>query len=185
MVIIPVIRSREENVLKTIEYARNPVIDREGWPTGPWDNEPDKVQWRDETTGFPCLIVRNRMGGLCGYVGVPRGHRFYEVDYDNVSLNPDGSYDEDNYPPAHGGLTYASKCQVGPEDQTICHVVEPGEDDDVFWLGFDCGHWMDLQPRMVMLDRELGMGREHGSYKDIAYVKRNVEELAAWLKENS
>lgn len=173
--------------MQTIEYT-NPQIDREGWPAGPWDDEMDKIQWLDEATGFPCLIVRNRLGGLCGYVGVPRGHRFYEVDYDNVSIgDDDGPYDENNYPPAHGGLTYANKCLDGPEDQTICHVVEEGEDDDVWWVGFDCAHAFDLLPGMLALNKKYGEFPHHkeDTYKNVAYVKRNVEELAAWLKEHS
>ena len=56
----------------------------EGIPPGPWDNEPDKIQWVDETTGLDCLMVRNWWGSWCGYVGVPEGHPLYEV----------GTYDE-------------------------------------------------------------------------------------------
>lgn len=171
--------------MQTIEYYNSPLLDRVGWPSGPWDDEPDKIQWLDEATGFPCLIVRNRMGGLCGYVGVPRGHRFYKVGYDAVSIGDEMEYNENNYPPAHGGLTFSNKCLEGPENGTICHVVEEGEDDDAWWLGFDCSHYMDITPRMLMLDAEFGFQKEHGSYKDVAYVKQNVAELAAWLKEHS
>lgn len=35
---------------------------------GEWKDEPDKIQWQDEATGFPCLIVRGPSGALCGYV---------------------------------------------------------------------------------------------------------------------
>lgn len=50
-------------------------IDRTGWPSGPWDDEPDRVEWRDEATGLPCLALRNDMfGSWCGYVAVPPGH---------------------------------------------------------------------------------------------------------------
>jgi len=169
--------------MQRIEY-KNPVIDREGWPEGPWDDEPDKIQWLDEATSLPCLIVRNRMGGLCGYVGVPPGHRFYEVGYDSVTLSDsDEGYDEASYPPVHGGLTFADRCADGPEDRTICHAVEEGESDDVWWLGFDCGHWQDLLPGMLALDAKLGLvTSELQTYKDVAYVKRNIEELAVWLK---
>lgn len=172
--------------MKTIEYT-NPTVSREGWPSGEWDSEPDKIQWRDETTGLPCLIVRNRLGGLCGYVGVSRGHRFYEVDYDSVSIGGDSdSYDEAHYPPVHGGLTFSNRCADGPEDTTICHVVEPGEDDDVWWLGFDCGHFMDLMPGMLMTDIRLGANAylPDTTYKNVSYVRANVEELARWLKEH-
>lgn len=31
--------------------------DKSDWPRGEWDNEPDKVQFQDEATGLPCLII--------------------------------------------------------------------------------------------------------------------------------
>lgn len=43
------------------------------WGPGPWDGEPDKMQWTDPATGLDCLIVRNTLGALCGYVGVTPG----------------------------------------------------------------------------------------------------------------
>jgi hypothetical protein len=54
--------------------------DRTGWEPGPWDDEPDKIEFTT-TVGLPGLIVRSHSGGLCGYVGVPPGHQFYGVDY--------------------------------------------------------------------------------------------------------
>lgn len=50
-------------------------------PAGPWDAEPDKVQWIDEETGLDCLIVRNRLGALCGYVGVGPDHPYHGIEY--------------------------------------------------------------------------------------------------------
>ena len=46
------------------------TMDKTGWGPGEWTDEPDKLQWVDEATGFDCLIVRNSLGALCGYVGV-------------------------------------------------------------------------------------------------------------------
>ena len=70
--------------MKTITYETNPLIDKTGWPSGEWDREPDKVQFEDKDTGYPCLAVRNRMGAWCGYVGVPNDHFFYGSNYDDV-----------------------------------------------------------------------------------------------------
>lgn len=64
--------------MKTIEYR---TIDKSAWPRGEWDAEPDKVQWQDEATGLPCLIVRNSGGALCGYVGLSEGHPLYGKSY--------------------------------------------------------------------------------------------------------
>src|SRR5690606_37087186 len=64
------------------------LIDRSGWSSGPWDSEPDKIRWTDQITGLDCLIVRQRPGHLCGYVGVEPEHRLYKVNYsNNVFIN--------------------------------------------------------------------------------------------------
>lgn len=65
--------------MQRIEYRTQ---DKSDWPRGPWDNEPDKIQWQDEVTGLPCLIVRGPVGALCGYVGVPKSHPAYGLSYD-------------------------------------------------------------------------------------------------------
>jgi hypothetical protein len=58
--------------------------DKSKWGPGAWQDEPDKMQWPDEATGLPCLIVRNRLGALCGYVGVPETHAAYGLNYDGT-----------------------------------------------------------------------------------------------------
>ena len=50
-----------------------PVISREGWGDGPWDE--DDIYVFDHA-GLPCRIVRNRMGSLCGQLQ----HLMYERD---------------------------------------------------------------------------------------------------------
>jgi hypothetical protein len=65
----------------------------------------------------------------CGYCGVPPGHPLHGGKGDELEV--------------HGGITYSAPCQV---DGPICHVPLPGEPDDVFWLGYDCGHAFDIQP---------------------------------------
>lgn len=133
-------------------------VDRTGWTPGPWDGEPDKVQWNH--AGFACLAVRNRMGAWCGYVGVPREHPAYKQDYNEVEVD------------VHGGLTFADKCQPkGP----ICHVPEPGFPEDVWWLGFDTAHHMDIVPSM------LKYGNEFGTYRTLRYIKRETNSLARQL----
>ncbi len=141
-------------------------VDRSGWPAGPWDDEPDRVEWRAH--GFPCLIVRNRSGALCGYVGLPPGHRFHGADYST----PDVS--------VHGGLTYANACQG-----RICHVAQPGEPDAVWWLGFDCNHSGDQAPGTLALYAARGWSTSSSSlgesYKPLGYVRSEVEMLAEQL----
>lgn len=68
--------------MKAISYH---TVDKSTWGLGPWQEEPDKRQWLDKETGYPCLIVRNaRLGFLCGYVGVPRRHPAYQLHYDGI-----------------------------------------------------------------------------------------------------
>lgn len=81
--------------MKTQEWK---TVDKSTWGNGPWQDEPDKRQWKDEATGLPCLIVRGPSGALCGYVGVAEGHSHFGKDYDNAPVE------------VHGGLTFASKC---------------------------------------------------------------------------
>lgn len=50
-------------------------ISRVGWGHGLWQYEPDRKQWRDPDTRFPCLALRNpELGAWCVYVGVPPDH---------------------------------------------------------------------------------------------------------------
>src|SRR3990167_2292622 len=83
-------------------------IDRSKWAPGPWDAEPDRLDWREG--GFPCFAQRNAMGAWCGYVGVPEGHWAFEKQYGVVNVD------------VHGGLTYSEHCQGH-----ICHVPPPRE----------------------------------------------------------
>lgn len=128
------------------------------WPVGPWHHEPDKIEWRDEVTGLPCLIVRGSTGVLCGYVGVDRAHPLYGVEYDDPRVDTIA---------VHGGLTYANMCQG-----KICHAPLPGEPREVWWFGFDCGHACDVMPIMPM---------PMGQYRDVAYVEEQVTQLARVL----
>lgn len=153
--------------MKTIEYKTR---DKTGWGDGPWMNEPDKVQYTDEETGMPCLIVRGPGGALCGYVGVGKTHPYFKKDYDSIDVE------------VHGGLTFASLCaEHGEEESSICHLVEENEDDLVWWFGFDCAHYRDLSPAYAMLTRK-SMSFE-GIYRDISYVKKQNKGLAAQLIE--
>lgn len=136
-------------------------VDRSGWSEGPWDSEPDRVDF--EHAGLHCMVIRNDMGALCGYVGVPRGHALYMERCDDVSLD------------VHGGVTYAEKCAGH-----ICHAPGPGQPDDVWWLGFDCTHAGDTIPGLVGLrgERWWAMFLPDEAYRDMAYVSEQCRSLA-------
>jgi hypothetical protein len=145
-------------------------------PDGPWVDEPDKIQWVDEATGLDCLIVRNRTGALCGYVGVPESHPAYGVDFDDMY---------EKYPDinVHGGLTFSNVCAEDEGDEAVCHVPYPGRSANVWWLGFDCAHAWDLVPGMLVLHAALpDLPQRRGDvYRDVDYVRAQVTELAAQL----
>lgn len=70
--------------MQRIEYR---TVDKSAWGDGPWQSEPDKIQWQDAATGYPCLIVRNGevTGALCGYVGVSPNHPAHGLHYDGCT----------------------------------------------------------------------------------------------------
>ena len=148
--------------MKKIEYQG--VVDKASWGRGPWDAEPDKVQWQDRVTKLPCLAVRQPSGGhWCGYVGVSKGHPSY------------GCMDED-LADVHGGITYGNHCMPGSDEDSVCHIPDEGETDDVWWLGFDCAHSFDLSPGWPY-------GRDINTYRTLSYVKEQCGKLAGQIKE--
>lgn len=74
---------------------------------------------RIDYKGFPCVVLFMPHGWRCGYVGLPKGNKYYKVNY---SLIPIG---------CHCGLSYSAstlQCQT---------------DTDMWWIGFDCNHHCD------------------------------------------
>ena len=70
--------------------------------------------------GYACVVLLQRMGHRCGYVGIPASKPHYGESYmhlENIEC--------------HGGLTYSDTYM--PAD------VPNG----LWWIGFDCAHWQD------------------------------------------
>jgi hypothetical protein len=151
--------------------------DRSDWEAdagpGPWNDEPDKIQWIDEATDLDCLMHRNHSGAWCGYVGVAEGHPMFEKPYGAVDVE------------VNGGLTYADFCQpVDDESHGICHTPFEGRPHRVWWLGFDCAHAFDLMPGTIALDRRFGsIFYDDRTYRDRAYVEAQCRSLAQQLKQ--
>lgn len=127
------------------------------WGEGPWQNEPDRLEFR--LRGYPCLLQRNVWvsGAWCGYVAVPPKHPYYRKPYNKL-----------NHVLVHGGLTYADHCQEGGH---ICHIPKQGESDKVWWLGFDCAHSDDFSPRSgAFLSRMSRQIAEETGVKDLAFL---------------
>lgn len=151
-------------------------INKTGWGVGPWTDEPDRAEWRDRQTGYPCLAVRNESAGMwCGYVAVPPGHRAHGRHHSDV----------DDDVGVHGGLTYSGPCD---ERGKVCHVARDGEPDDVWWLGFDCNHSGDYAPGQAALLRKICAGDLYmdqddapRAYRTFDHVRDECASLAAQL----
>ena len=79
-----------------------------------------------EYNGLRCVVTFGMLGHRCGYVGVPKGNRFYGKSYMNIASMID-------YGDCHGGLTYSS------EEEKSKYPVK----SDLWWFGFDCVHYGD------------------------------------------
>ena len=203
-------------------------LDRSQWSRGEWDDEPDKMQWSDGVTGLPCLIVRNDLGSLCGYVGVTEGHPLFAIDYASCSLptakprgpEPDNesvfsewmkerraaqlicdASDElnhcehrpENMLNAHGGITFTNFGERYPEfpERGVYHESSPGETEPerVWWIGFDCAHYGDMQPFMLLtemwmnppFDNTIILDDPNLTYKDFEYVRNECKKIVDQL----
>lgn len=95
----------------------------------PWTQEPDYAEFT--LNGFTCVIRRPHVRGhLCGYVGLPKGHRAFGQDYDEIEVD------------VHGGLTYAS------------HGMFEYDGPRLWWVGFDCYHSGDFSSYYSKSDRD-------------------------------
>jgi hypothetical protein len=175
-----------KEISKMSEEILTPPIDKSTWGPGPWQTEPDRVDFI--RAGFACFALRHdHYGHWCGYVGVPSSHPLYGVQWRDFDVDLK----------AHQGVNYSAPCSGA-----ICHVPAPGMPADVWWIGFDCGHSFDLSPAMAARERELDklhptlaawyarredLHRAHRAifprevYRMLPYVRREIERLADQL----
>lgn len=83
---------------------------------------PERLLAKGVVEGYEWECVHNPMGHRCGYVRIPPGHPWHGVPYDALDVE------------VHGELTFSQQDAACGRDGA----------DDGWWLGFDCGHWMDL-----------------------------------------
>ena len=162
-------------------YREWTTVDKSEWGPGPWNDEPDKVQWIDEETDLDCLLHRGPGGHWCGYVGVGPDHPWHGIGYSQC-VEPETCGEEWHYEctpdgrlSAHGGITFAAPCaDTEDESRGVCHIAGPGRPDPVWWFGFDCAHAGDKSPRW-------GSGIGYERYRDRSYVENEVRSLAKQL----
>lgn len=119
----------------------------------PWTQEPDHAEFT--LNGFTCVIRRPFVKGhLCGYVGLPEGHKSFGKDYDDIEAD------------VHGGLTYAS------------HDMAEYNDPRLWWIGFDCRHSGDFSPfYSTLADARVEV------YRTFGYVFSQLQSLTTQLQE--
>jgi hypothetical protein len=95
--------------------CRQNAANRQGWPAGPWLDEPDREEF--EHKGLPCILARSPVtGAWCGYVGLAPGHPCHKKGFAGVDT------DDVDRLEVHGGITFAQEC-CG----CVCHVPKAGE----------------------------------------------------------
>ncbi len=169
-------------------------FDRDAKPhaDGPWLGEADKVCWRDEASGYDCIMMRERTDGhLRGFVGIPKDHPLW--GWEDEAVPPDLGIE------VHGGLDYAQECQNGPsptlhaEMRRICHVSETirarpldavgtPTNANAWWFGFSCDQPYDLVPNKRSQATSFMQAEIGQQYRDDAYVVREIAHLAAQLR---
>lgn len=130
------------------------------YPIRPWENEPDYAEWIQEPSGYKCRISRMEgSGALCGYVGVPKGHTFWGVTYDEGNEELSAIADD-----VHGGFTYSTQ-----------------GDDGWWYFGFDTTHANDFAPKLIELLIEFG--RKDLPFHDCMNYKtwEFVDDQIHWL----
>lgn len=131
-------------------------------PNGPWNKEPHFVEFKH--AGLDCILKRvsSRLH-WCGYIALTKDHPYYGKSYNEI--DPECTLE------VHGGLTYSDAC-----NETICHKTETN--DEVWWLGFDCGHYQDLSPGSLKWMPE-SIFEKH--YWTVEEVKLETMKIAAQL----
>lgn len=127
-----------------------------------WLSEPNRMEFKHN--GFHCLLNRGPSGAWCGYVAIPKGHPWHEMDYSDIHQ----MYELE----VHGGLTYSEPCQG-----EICHKTKTN--DEVWWIGFDCAHAGDFCPGTHEALKKLGYNfhTSMDTYKNKEYVIRETIKL--------
>lgn len=70
--------------------------------------------------GYKCVVLFMPWGFRTGYIKLPKNSRYYGILYDKIPID------------CHGGLTYSEQFLFSQKNVK-----------DVWWIGFDCGHWSD------------------------------------------
>ncbi len=183
-------------------------IKKSQWGKGPWQDEPDKLQWVDEAAGLTCLILRGPVGALCGYVGVPETHPGYKIAYDGTTSMEHEEWHQEcrklmrEKSPDFSKMNFPSMPDSVPGiGEAISNITVhggltfagfwPDEVPGLWFFGFDCAHAFDLCPgieatmKRINIDEGTTRREDHhfdDTYRTMEYVKVECTKLAAQLR---
>lgn len=128
--------------------------------------------------GYDYVVWVNEMGYRCGYVRVPEDHPCWGKSYDQIDVD------------VHGCLTFGE------------HVKKADDRFPVsgYWVGFDCGHYVDepdpdemslellkmhrlMKKEMKIFLESLGLEDVEGKIRNERYVESQCRNLIGQLKE--
>lgn len=131
------------------------------------------VEERFEYKGFPCVVLFMPMGFRNGYVGLPKSHKYYKKEYEEIPMS------------CHCGLTYGDTSLFGQEDE------------DTYWIGFDCGHCCDgfdleklyeyygVTTENATMRRYHEMINKEHEFRTVEYVKNECMKIVDQLLDES
>ena len=87
---------------------------------------------------------------------------------------------------AHHGVNFSAPCQEDDREHGICHVPDPGEPDNLWWFGFDCGHCGDHSPKLAAEMMKISPDtrtvlNSYETYRTLPYVRAVCSMLAGQL----
>lgn len=147
------------------------------WVEGPWKEEP--AYEIGEHDGYRYLIDRKHYGGfLCGYVYLPRGHKWCKLPYWDIAVD------------VHGGLTYSDQ-EMRPTSVPKEELRKLDKLEQSWWIGFDCGQTFDLKPLENQFFEFIGSPhceeikemKTENVYRDISYVRNEIYTLIKQCKD--
>ena len=117
--------------------------------------------------GLTCTVFATSVGHRCGYVGVPKGHPLFGVDRSDETSVLGGRSIEEEFT-VHGGVTFTGRW-------------EKDFGNDIWFIGFDCGHAGDLPDPVLIWNekiREIYATSNNGHIWITGQVADETEKLA-------
>lgn len=162
----------------------------------PWLFEPNEIDFIDEGTNYPCAMRRGPRGAWLGYVGVGVKHPWFGKTYGDKVKAPPGTLnrpvDQEEIGVFNIFIATFSNEEVTENsiDIALCIRCHGGltfggrawwdkHDSDLWWLGFDCAHCDDLQPKLI---EHCPRMMEWAVYRDEAYVRKVLKMMCADIK---